>query len=218
MTSLVHKRVYFVRHGETESSASEKSQLPEAPLSKNGRNQAERVAERFSRISVDAIISSPYLRTKETAGAIAKVLGKEVIFNDVFRELRRPSEIVGTSFSSPEYHRVIGEIEKIELNPNARYSDEETLFELESRARQALNFLIAQVETDVILVTHGVFLKMILAAMMTQDARSAVVLFRELRYFVEIKNTDISIAEYGEESRGGLRWRLCVLNDRAHLG
>jgi hypothetical protein len=28
----------------------------------------------------------------------------------------------------------------------------------------------------------------------------------------------ITVVEYGEEPRGGLRWRLRVLNDRAHLG
>lgn len=218
MESKILKRIYFIRHGKTEDNASGRSQVPDAPLSDEGRKQARHVAKRFSHIPVDAIISSPYLRTKETAEAIAERLGKQVRFDEVFRELRRPTEIAGTSFDSPEYHRVISEIEKMELTPNARYSDEETLFELEARARQALGFLIQQSETDIILVTHGVFLKMMFAAMMASVPESAIILFRELRYFVEIQNTDISIVEYGEESRGGLRWRLRVLNDRAHLG
>lgn len=218
MKNKVLKRIYFIRHGETEDNASGRSQVPDAPLSDDGRKQARYVAERFSRIPIDAIISSPYLRTKETAEAIAERLGKPVRFDEVFRELRRPTEIVGAHFDSPDYHRVIAAIEKIELEPQARYSDEETLFELEARARQALGFLVQQPETDIILVTHGVFLKMMFAAMMTPDGSSAVILFRELRYFVEIQNTDISIVEYAEESRGGLRWRLRVLNDRAHLG
>ncbi|MBI2120082.1 MAG: histidine phosphatase family protein [Parcubacteria group bacterium] len=218
MEPKVLKRIYFIRHGQTEGNLSEKSQLPEAPLSEEGRRQAEYVAERFSRIHADAVIASPYLRTKETAEPLAKILGKEIRCADVFRELRRPSEISGMNFHSPEYHRVIKEIEKGELDPNFRYSDEETLFELEARARQALDFLIAKPETDIVLVTHEVFLKMMFAAMMTLDTLSTIILFRELRYFVEIQNTDISIVEYGEESRGGLRWRLRVLNDRAHLG
>jgi probable phosphoglycerate mutase len=218
LNSKVIKRIYFIRHGKTEGNTTEKSQLPDTSLSEEGRRQAQYAAERFSHIHIDTIISSPYQRTKETAEAIAQTLGKEVVFDDVFRELKRPSEIVGTSFSSPEYHRVINEIEKIELDPNVRYSDEETLFELEARARQALDFLIRQPETDIVLVTHGVFLKMMFAAMMTTGAKATIILFRELRYFVEIQNTDISIVEYGEESRGGLRFRLRVLNDRAHLG
>ncbi len=218
MESKVLKRIYLVRHGQTEGNLTQKSQLPEAPLSQEGRRQAECVAERFSRIHADAVIASPYLRTKETAAPIAKILGKEVRLAGVFRELHRPSEIVGMNFHSPEYHHVIHEIEKNELDQNYRYSDEETLFELEARARQALDFLITQPERDIVLVTHTVFLKMMFAAMMTGDARSAIILFRELRYFIEIQNTDISIVEYGEETRGGLRWRLRVLNDRAHLG
>lgn len=218
MENKILKRIYFVRHGKTEDNNSGKSQIPEAPLSEEGCRQAEYVAKRFSHIHIDAIISSPYRRAKETAKAISKSTGKKVIFDDVFRELKRPTEIVGTSFDGVEYHRVINEIEKIELKSDARYSDEETLFEMETRARQALDFLIRQSETDIVLVTHGVFLKMIFAAMMTTDPKSTIRLFRELRYFIEIQNTDITIVEYGEESRGGLRWRLQVLNDRAHLG
>lgn len=212
------KRIYFIRHGKTEDNETGRSQVPDAPLSQEGYRQADSVAQRFSHIHVDAVISSPYRRTRETAEAIAKVLGKEIVFEDIFRELKRPSEIVGTSFASKEYHRVINEIEKIELEPNARYSDEETLFELEARARKGLDVLIQRPETEIVLVTHGVFLKMMFATMMTSDAASAITLFRELRYFVEIQNTDISIVEYGEEPRGGLRWRLRVLNDREHLG
>jgi broad specificity phosphatase PhoE len=214
----IFKRIYFIRHGKTEDNTSGKSQTPEAPLSEEGRRQAEYVAKRFSHIHIDAIFSSPYVRAKETAEAISKTTGKEVRFDNVFRELKRPTEIVGESFSSPEYHRVIDEIEKIELEVNTRYSDEETLFEIETRARQALDFLIRQSETDIALVTHGVFLKMLFAAMMTADPKSAIILFRELRYFIEIRNTDITIVEYGEEPRGGLRFRLRVLNDRAHFG
>lgn len=218
MESKVFKRIYFVRHGKTEDNSTGRSQLPDAPLSEEGQRQAEYAAKRFLNLPVDAIIASPYRRTKETAEAIAHSLGKDIRYEAVFRELRRPSEIAGTNFNSPEYHRVIGEIEKIELDPNAHYSDEETLFEIELRAREALDLLIRQPETNIILVTHGVFLKMMLAAMMTPEALATVILFRELRYFVEVQNTDITIVEYGEEPRGGLRWRLRVLNDRAHLG
>ncbi len=218
MEPKILKRIYFIRHGKTEDNTSGKSQVPDAPLSEEGRRQAEYVAKRLSHIHIDAIISSPYRRAKETAEAIGKALDKEIVFNDLFHELRRPSEIVGTSFASEEYHRVINEIEKIELVSGTRYSDEETLFEMEARAHQALNLLIQQPETDIVLVTHGVFLKMMFAAMMATDPKSTIILFRELRYFIEIQNTDITIVEYGEESRGGLRWRLQVLNDRAHLG
>jgi probable phosphoglycerate mutase len=218
MTTNLLKRIYLIRHAETEDNTTGRSQVPEAPLSKKGRKQAAFVAERFLHIPVEVIHSSPHERTKETAETISKKIKKTVIYNQLFRELRRPSEIVGVSFTSPEYHRVIGEIEKHELDPNFRYSDEETLFELEARAREALEVLIKQPETDSILVAHTVFLKMIFAVMMTSDTKSSITLFRELRYFIEIQHTDISMVEYGEETRGGLRWRLRVLNDRAHLG
>jgi broad specificity phosphatase PhoE len=214
----VLKRVYFVRHGETVYSAAGRSQTPDIPLSEEGKRQAQFVAERFTRIHVDKIFASPYLRAKETAEAIGKNIGKRIVFDELLREIKRPSEIIGKSHYEDDYHRIIAEVEKRELSPENRYQDEETLFEMEIRARAVLDMLLGDNKKDILVVSHEVFLKMLLAAMMISDARFCIEVFREMRYFMTLNNTSITMAEYCEEPRGGLRWRLRTWNDRAHLG
>ena len=212
------KRVYFVRHGETAGNVSGKSQTPDIPLSEEGRKQAQFVAERFTRIHVDKIFASPYLRAKETAETIAGKIGKEIVFNELLREIKRPSEILGISYHEEEYHRIIAEVESRELSPGLRFTDEETLFEMEGRAREILELLKSDTAKEILVVSHDVFLKMLLSAMMTADTELCIKAYREMRYFMTLSNTSITMAEYGEEPRGGLRWRLRTWNDHAHLG
>lgn len=69
--------LYLIRHGE--------SDIPpdtfqnDFPLSALGRNQAAEVAKRFRDVRVDHLMTTPYLRTMETAEAIARVTGVEAI-------------------------------------------------------------------------------------------------------------------------------------------
>ncbi|MFA5830835.1 MAG: histidine phosphatase family protein [Candidatus Paceibacterota bacterium] len=214
----VLKRVYFVRHGETAGNAAGRSQTSDIPLSERGKKQAQFVAERFTRIGIDKIFASPYTRAKETAETIGNKIGKKIVFDELLREIKRPSEIIGKSHYEEEYHRIIGEVEKRELSPGDRYQDEETLFEMEIRARAVLDMLLRDNKKDILVVSHDVFLKMVLAAMMISDARLCVEVFREMRYFMTLNNTSITMAAYCEEPRGGLRWRLRTWNDQAHLG
>ncbi|MGH7249873.1 MAG: histidine phosphatase family protein, partial [Minisyncoccia bacterium] len=94
---MATKLIYFVRHGETESNAKQIRQGPEGHLTEKGRAQALATAKRFPKGvgRPQAIIASPYERTKETAGIIAKELGMEVEYSDLLVERRNPTEIIG---------------------------------------------------------------------------------------------------------------------------
>ena len=70
------RRLYVVRHGETELSAQRAySGRRDVSLSENGREQARQVAERLRGAGVDAIYSSPLGRAADTARAIADATG-----------------------------------------------------------------------------------------------------------------------------------------------
>jgi broad specificity phosphatase PhoE len=96
------KTVYFVRHGETDNNAAKVYQDGFSKLSEKGKRQAEVVAERFTRIPVDVVISSDMDRALETAQFIAKRVDKELILSSLFREMLRPSVIWNRSHSDPE--------------------------------------------------------------------------------------------------------------------
>jgi probable phosphoglycerate mutase len=68
--------VTLVRHGQTASSARMAySGRADIPLTDVGREQAQQVARRLADAGVDAVISSPLIRARDTAQAIAAATG-----------------------------------------------------------------------------------------------------------------------------------------------
>lgn len=85
-------RYLILRHGEAISNLKEImiSKIPEkifSPLTKKGRKQIEKVAQKLKKEKIDLIFSSDFERTKETAEIIAKEIGKNVIFDKRLREI-----------------------------------------------------------------------------------------------------------------------------------
>jgi broad specificity phosphatase PhoE len=70
------RTVTLVRHGQTERSARKaySGQL-DVPLTDTGREQARRCAERLAGAGVDAVYTSPLVRARDTAEAIAAATG-----------------------------------------------------------------------------------------------------------------------------------------------
>ena len=83
-------KLFLVRHGEAENNVKD---ILDTDINQNhyhltnkGRKQVEILAASLKKEKIDAIVSSPFLRTKETAEIIAKALGLEVVFDDRIKE------------------------------------------------------------------------------------------------------------------------------------
>ena len=73
------RRLFVVRHGETERSAGHiYSGQADVPLTAAGRRQAQEAGERLADAGIDAIWSSPLSRATETAEAIAEATGAPI--------------------------------------------------------------------------------------------------------------------------------------------
>ena len=98
------KEIYFVRHGETEWNRLHKQQGCEAdiPLNESGKLQSEITGEYLKNFRMkdkpfDCIISSPLLRTKETAEILKEKIGFEgdIIYDKLIIEAKRgPSTVI----------------------------------------------------------------------------------------------------------------------------
>ena len=82
--------IYFIRHGETVLTPTRKfsgtgSLDPE--LMQEGLDQAELVAEEAVKLGADVLIASPLKRTKQTAEAISRTTGLDIIFDESWYEL-----------------------------------------------------------------------------------------------------------------------------------
>ena len=64
---------YLIRHGETDLNASRTIQWPQTPLNPQGRWQANRVAAALQDKNIGYIISSDYVRARETAEQIHRI-------------------------------------------------------------------------------------------------------------------------------------------------
>lgn len=210
------KRIYFVRHGMTGGNETNTYQQLDIPLSEKGRGQADFLAERLSKIPFDVLIASTMERAQETARAIARKTGHEVIPESLFQEILRPSVVRGRSQTDPEVVEIIKVADSFWKQEGKRHSDEENFYDLKARAVKALEYLIAREEETMVVVTHGTFLRMLIAVMM----RGSVLkpdFWNEIDDFLYPQNTGITWVEYDNKYHPN-RWHLVTWNDHAHLG
>ena len=210
--------IYFVRHGVTDGNESNQYQLPTIELSEKGLQQAEFMAKRFDHIPVEVIFSSPMTRAAQTAKAIGKRTNVPVQENELFEEIKRPSIVRGRSKEDLEVKKIMREVKRTFTLANERHSDEEDYFQLKERAQHILEFLSKRNEQNILVVTHGEILKMILSVVIFGDNLTPEGYDRVRRTFVPF-NTGISIIQYdlsfGLNDSG---FYVLVWNDHAHLG
>jgi probable phosphoglycerate mutase len=217
-THITGKIVYLVRHGESEGNIAPVFQSTDSPLSEKGHEQARRVAQRIAKLSFDTLIVSPMERTRQTAEAITQVTGKEPVYSDLFVELLKPSRLNGRPYSDEEADTLWREWEKILITPGVKVEDGESFDDIVSRADDALVFLENCEEKSIVIVTHGYFLRVIIARVLFGNLLTGE-LFKRFHKGTAMKNTGITVLKYHERSdEQSSPWRLWIYNDHAHLG
>lgn len=209
------KIIYFVRHGETILNAQGIRQGSEGGLTENGRSQALATAKRFPKEKghPQALIASPYERTRETAEIIANELGmKHIEYSDLLVERRNPSEIIGHSGTEPKVRQIVDLIDKSFHEDNLRYSDEENFADLKERARKLLKYIAHRPESRIIMVTHGIFLKMVVAYMLLGDKLTASE-YNKLSYYNPMDNAGMAICTYTTHWFSKNEWKVVIWND-----
>lgn len=208
------KLIYFVRHGETENNAKDIRQGSEGSLSEKGRVQALATAKRFPKHKgrPQVIISSPYQRTKETAEIIGSELNMDVEYSDLLVERRNPSQIIGHTGGEREVKQIIDRIDKSFHSDDLRYADEENFVDLKERAKKLLSYITSRSEERIIMVTHGIFLKMIVSFMLVGEKLTASE-YNNLSYLNPIDNASMAICSYTTHLFKKNEWKLLVWND-----
>lgn len=189
------RRFYFVRHGETLLNAEHIRQGEEGALSPKGREQAEQVGRALKQVPVGRMISSTYPRARETAEIINTYLKVPITYSPLLVERRNPSEIIGRNRDEPEVARIIDQMDLAYHKDDYRFSDEENFIDLKKRARKCLNLLARQGARETVVVTHHVFLKMLVAYLLYRERVTAAD-FAKLSFFNTLDNAGITICEF----------------------
>jgi probable phosphoglycerate mutase len=210
------KVVYFVRHGQSEDNVAPVFQSPDSPLSAVGRKQAAYLAERVSKLSFQALLASPYRRAQETAEVIGNVTGKEPEFFALFTERAKPTSINGKPFTDAEAEKVGRAWTQSLSTPGMRVEDGENYEDLITRADAALALLQDRAEPSIVVVTHGYFLRTIVARVILGAALSGEA-FQHFHAVASMENTGLTVLRYQGGFQEGPCWRLWIYNDHAHL-
>lgn len=209
------KRVYFVRHAESEANVARLHGGAHHPLSEKGQKQAEFIAERCAQLPLQVLFASNFVRAQQTGEVIAKRTGLRLQTADDLHEVEMPSHFMERRFDTPEAIEM--EAQLIEsMAPGVRHSDEENFDEMILRAGRVLSWLADCTEDHVGIVTHGLFLRCIVGRAIfgpEVSSREMLALWRGLK----TENTGLTILEYRPDTPKAL-WRVFVWNDHTHLG
>lgn len=204
-------KLYFVRHGETESNLEKRAVGFHDRLTQAGRKQAEILAERFSRIPIDLILSSPQERARDTAEILVGKTGKEIQVLDFLGERKWPTEIEGKSLDDQEVEKIFNALREHVDDPFWHYSDEENFLDVRDRANNFIEYISKLAFENVLVVSHEYFIKMIIAVMMHGNSLSYKI-FRDFFHFTVLANTSLTLCEKEKNE-----WKLVTLNDQQHF-
>ena len=200
--------IYFIRHGETVLTPSRKfsgtgSLNPE--LMQEGLDQADLVAEEAAKLGADVLIASPLKRTTQTAEAIARTTGLEIIFDESWYELSfgdwDGKSIEEVKDEDPDAYQAW-------LNSTAYApGGGESYDEASVRIEEALEKLVAQYPgKKVIVVTHNGVIKTAIKLAMGAPAEAVF----------HVDATPCSISSISIWPSDGLR-AVRSVNERGHL-
>ena len=199
------KKLYLVRHGESEWNKLKKIQgQQDVSLTNKGIEQAKITGKRLMKEKIQKIYSSDLKRAYDSAKIIGEILNVEVIPLKELREINfgiwegLTEDIVKSKFNK-EHEKWLKEPEKLK-NEGA-----ETIKELQERVMKGVNKIINQEKVDnILIVSHSAALKTIILGLLGMD----------LSYFknLSLKNLSLSIIEFRQYNRV-----LTLLNDTNHL-
>ncbi|MDE6132988.1 MAG: histidine phosphatase family protein [Oscillospiraceae bacterium] len=143
--------VYFVRHAFSDKTVRDDRTRP---LTAEGLADSENVAELLKNRNIDIIISSPYKRSIDTVGSLARALNKEIITDEAFRE-RNAGNWFGENF--------LEFIEKQWADFNYHIPEGESLASVQERNIGALRKVLAEHGgKNIVIATHGTALSTII--------------------------------------------------------
>lgn len=213
--SMRPRRFYFIRHGETLLNATHVKQGAEGSLSEEGEAQADRTGKALAPLRIRAVITSSYTRAVETANIMNKHLHARINVSELFAERRNPAEVIGKKRDLPNVRKIIDQIENAYHEDDYRYSDEENFLDIKERADKALALLARQGDNRTVVVTHHVFLKILLARMLYPKNLHASD-FIKLSFFNFSDNATVTVCEYHpwlhfSRTRG---WKVVAYNEQ----
>ncbi|WP_409344428.1 histidine phosphatase family protein [Paenibacillus sp. MBLB4367] len=144
---MTSKQLYLVRHCKAEG------QEPGAKLTAEGLRQAQELAAFFAEIRVGAVIASPFTRAVQTAEPLC--LQRELVCE---RDDRLQERVLSTA----DYPDWMEKLKQTYLDPDLAFEGGESSRDAAERGAGAIKDALAREEGDIVLVTHGALLSLMI--------------------------------------------------------
>jgi probable phosphoglycerate mutase len=202
VTTVTH----LLRHGRTEHTPERRfSGSSDLPLSQLGRADAAAAAQHLAGRGIDVIVSSPLLRTRQTAEAAAEVLGVPVEVDADLRELDF-GDWEGLTADEARAKSPLA-FRRWSTSIDVRPPGGESIADVSTRvARARRRVLERHAGTTVLLVSHVTPIKLLLAA--------GLGVGDEIVHRVFLEAASLSTVTWATDGRSSVR----LLNDTSHLG
>lgn len=206
------KKIYFVRHGETEGNVGKFFQTSDTKLTEKGHGGAKAVAKRFQHLNVDIILASPYVRAQQTAQHISEVIGAPVETVVPLHELLQSISVRGKEWGSPEGQKYIEARNKYFFDRAWERDGAENHVKVLERITEAVAFIENHPAESIVVVSHGLFLNLLSTYLLlgkSTDSGTSKTLSESLHLL-----SNVAITEFIFD---GTHWKLFTWNDHAHF-
>lgn len=167
-------KLYLIRHGETDYNNALRFQgQTDIPLNQKGIEQAEKAADFFRDIPLQAIYTSTLIRAKTTAEIIAGVKGMDVQETDALREM---SFGIWENMNSKDIQKKYAKEWKDFFASPARTTipQGESMLDVQKRAYPTVQEILDRYpEGDVAFVAHGGIIRVLMCTMLGLDLNRA---------------------------------------------
>ena len=167
-------KLYLIRHGETDYNNALRFQgQTDIPLNQKGIEQAEKAADFFRDIPLQAIYTSTLIRAKTTAEIIAGVKGMDVQETDALREMSFGIwENMNTKDIQKKYAK---EWKDFFASPaNTKIPQGESMSDVQTRVYPVVQEILDRYpEGDVAFVAHGGIIRVLICTMLGLDLNRA---------------------------------------------
>lgn len=205
------KKIYLVRHGESEGNVARIVGGKDFALTAIGLEQAEVVAKRVAHLGITQVVSSDFVRAQETVQIIANTLKLEPETVTAFGEKLAPSSFYGLPDDAPQELAYVREGNERMCDPSYRFEDGENFFDVHARVNQARAYLEDSEHECMLVVSHGFFLSYFIAALLLDEPEpSRAVLDLSLK--LKLSNGGVTSFQL----KDGV-WKLHILNDHAYF-
>ncbi len=206
------KDIYFIRHGQTGKNITHVHQHYDEPLSKTGEKQAKKLALYLKQLNIEVLITSPFLRARQTAQIISKEIGITYTIDTSVHETIRPLYLYGKKHASFQTVRFVWNLFIHRKDDKWNDDGAENMFDIRNRIHDVKDMIMETKEQTIAIVSHAVFIDMFLHLVCAQKSMSFFTFIRLIIFMKKMPNTGIVHVQYNADApKGTCQWQFIKL-------